>query len=80
MFSEELRPLKLPKLGYPDFYPRERPERGTTVPRGPQRDGNPVQGGEEIQLKIGNEKLCISVGTGFGTCRVDVELRRRRVT
>ena len=32
------------------------------------------------ELKIANEKLCISVGTGFGTCRVDVELRRRRVT
>ena len=33
---------------------------------------------QEIQLKIANEKLCISVG--IGTCRVDVELRRRRVT
>ena len=49
--------------------------------RGPQRDGNSVQGGEEIQeiqLKIANEKLYILVG--IGTCRVDVELRRRRVT
>ena len=46
----------------------------TVLSRGPQRDGNPVQGGEEIQeiqLKIANEKLYISVGT---------ELRRRRVT
>ena len=51
--------------------------------RGPQRDGNPVQGVEEvqeIQLKIANEKLCISVGTGLGTCRVYVELRGRRIT
>ena len=51
--------------------------------RGPQRDGNLVQGVEEvqeIQLKIANEKLCILVGTGLGTCRVDVELRGRRIT
>ena len=48
--------------------------------RGPQRDKNPVQGVEEvqeIQLKIANEK---SVGTGLGTCKVDVELCRRRGT
>ena len=24
MFSEELRPLKRPKLGYPDFYPQDK--------------------------------------------------------